>query len=148
MGYSPYWFSKNAAGASRGTASNFQNNTGVTINKATPVCINSSGNMVPLDISNESTVLAMVGLTNAAIPNAAMGGVQDGGRLEDVSVPFSVGDPLWVSKSGGLTNNKPSAGSNGYVSGDFVIFVGMVVKNEFTPSLKDIKLMISIIGQL
>lgn len=148
MSFSPFFFNKNATGAVRAITTNFQNASGSTLNKGTPVCVNTSGQIIGVNVASEASVLAIVGLTNVSIPNAAIGGVQDSGRLEDVSVAFTVGDPLWISKTGGLTNVKPENGIGGFTDGDFVIFVGVVVKNEFNPVLKDIKMMLSIVGQL
>lgn len=149
MSYSPYFLNSQALGSSRSTASNFVNASGFTMVKGTPVAINSNGQIINIDVSNESLVLSFIGLTNVNLPSAATGGVQDNGRLEDVIYPsFNVGDPLWVSKSGGLTNIKPQIGVDGFLDGDWVIFVGVFIKNEFNTSLRDIKLAIEIVGQL
>ena len=112
------------------------------------VSTNTSGQIEPVDVSDEASVLAIVGITAESIPSAATGNVVNGGRLEDVATGFSVGDALYVGSNGLLTNIKPTEGANGFVSGDFVIFVGVVVKNEFNPSDQDIQLMISVVGQL
>lgn len=151
MSYSPYFLNKSASGnvaSSRGTNSNFQNGSGSTLAKAILVAINASSQLVPVSVSDESTVEKIVGMTSMSIPNAAIGSVIDNGRLEDVSIGFSVGTALYWSKTGDLTNVKPEEGIDGFVAGDLVIFIGVVVQNEFNPSLKDIKLMISVIGQL
>lgn len=151
MSYSPYFFNKNASGTvsgSRGTITNFQNGSGSTLAKATLVAVNASSQLVPVSVVSEATVLTIVGMTSMSIPNAAIGAVQDNGRLEDVASSFSIGDALYLGKDGLLTNLKPEIGVAGFVEGDFVIFVGVLVKNEFNVSLKDIKLMISVIGQL
>lgn len=149
MGYSPYFLNAQALGSVKSVASNFINASGSTMIKGTPAAVNTSSQLIAVDVSVEATVLAMVGLTSVVLPAAATGGVIDNGRLEDVTYPgFNVGDPLWVSKTGGLTNVKPDIGVGGFVAGDFVIFVGVFVKNEFNSSLRDIKLMLSIVGQL
>lgn len=148
MSFSPFFFNKNATGAVRAITTNFQNASGSTLTKGTPVCVNASSQLTNVNVSSEASVMALVGLTNVSIPNAATGGVQDSGRLEDVSVGFALGDPLWISKTGGLTNVKPEIGVGGFTDGDFVVFVGVVVRNEFNVSLKDIKMMLSIVGQL
>lgn len=148
MSFSPYFFNKNATGSVRSLTTNFQNASGSTLAKGTPACVNASSQLIAVNVSLEASVMAIVGLTNVAIPNAATGGVQDSGRLEDVAVAFALGDPLWISKTGGLTNMKPEIGVGGFTDGDFVVFVGVVVRNEFNASLKDIKMMLSIVGQL
>lgn len=151
MSYSPYFLNKNGTGnvaGSRGTITNFQNGSGSTLAKATLVSVNVSGQLVPTDVTSEVLVQAMVGLTGISIPNAASGEVVDNGRLEDITTSFAIGDALYLGKTGLLINTKPEIGVATFDEGDFVIFVGVVVKNEFNGSLKDLKLMISVIGQL
>lgn len=136
------------SGSARSLASGYQNASGGTLAKATPVSVNASGQLIAIDVSNQAIVQAMVGLTTASIPNAANGQITDSGRLENVTSSFTVGDALYVSKTGGITNLKPDIGTGGFVSGDFVIFIGVLVNNEFVPANLDIKLMLSTIGQL
>lgn len=136
------------AGSARSLASGYQNASGGTLAKATPVSVNASGQLIAVNVSNEAIVQAMVGLTTASIPNAANGQITDSGRLENVTSSFTPGDALYVAKDGSVTNLKPDIGAGGFVSGDFVIFIGVLVKNEFVPSNLDIKLMISLVGQL
>lgn len=151
MSFSPYFLNKSATGTvsgSRGTITNFMNGSGSTLAKATLVAVNASSQLVPVSVSDEPTVSKIVGCTGMEIPNAAIGSVVDNGRLEDVTISFAIGDALYLGKDGFLTNNKPDYGIDGFEAGDFIIFIGVVVQNEFNPSLKDIKLMISVIGQL
>lgn len=130
-------------------APGYQNGSGSTISLASPVSTNTSGNVVLTDVSDEALALAFVGLTNGSIPNAATGIVLNSGRIENITNPFAIGDPIWVGSSPGtLTNIMPNAGIDGFVALDFVIFVGVVVKNEFNPVQKDIQLLTQIIGQL
>lgn len=148
MSYSPNSRGSSFKGSSRQLQTGYQNGTLSTMAKGTPVASNVSGQLILLDVSNETTVLSMVGLTSSEIPSAASGLVVSGGRLEDISLPYNVGDAIYVGKSATLTNIKPNVGSNGFVVGDFVIFVGVVVKNEFNLSQLDIQLMLSLVGQL
>lgn len=149
MSYSPAFFNQQSNGSSKGTGSNFQNGSGSSLLKGTPVSVLASNSQLsPVDVSSEASVQAIVGLTNAIIPVGAIGNVMDNGRLQDVSTSFAYGDALYIAKNGSLTNIKPTVDQDSFVEGDFVVFVGVVVKNEFNPSLKDIKLMISVIGQL
>lgn len=152
MSYSPFFFNKSATGTvsgSRGTTTNFMNGSGSSLAKATLVAVNSSSQLIPVSVTNESTVGKIVGMTGMSIPNAAIGSVVDNGRLEDVSLLFTIGTALYLGKDGNLTSEKPDYGGvGGWAAGDFIIFIGVVVQNEFNPSLKDIKLMISVIGQL
>lgn len=147
MTYSPNGFSK-FSGSSKALGSNFQNGSGSTLDKCVLVSVNASSQLVPTVVDNEALVQAIVGVTSISIPNAASGGIVDNGRLEDITTSFAVGDAIYLGKTGLLINTKPVIGSYGFVDGDFVIFVGVIVKNEFNVSLKDMKLMISVIGQL
>jgi hypothetical protein len=148
MTYSPSFFNKESKGSSRQTVTNFMNGYGSDLVKGRLVSVNTSGYLVPTTVYDEVLVQAIVGMTNISIPNAATGSVVDNGRLEDISTSFSVGDAIYLNRDGNLTNIKPEIGVSGFVEGDFVIFLGVVIKNEFNASLKDIKLMISVIGQL
>jgi len=152
MSYTPYFLNKDAAGnvqGSRTTSTNFQNGSGSTLAKATLVAVNTNSHLVPVSVTDESTVSSIVGMTSMSIPNGAIGSVVDNGRLENVSTLFSLGTALYLNKDGSLTDVKPDYGGiSGWAAGDFIIFVGVVVQNEFNGSLKDIKLMISVIGQL
>lgn len=138
-----------AARASRTLVTGYQNGSGSTISLGSPVSSNTSGQILLTDVSDPVSARAFLGLTNVAIPNAANGSVISGGRIENITNPFTVGDPVYVGSSPGtLTNVKPNAGFDGFVSLDFVIFVGVVVKNEFNPLQKDIQLLTQLIGRL
>lgn len=148
MGFSPYFVNKNSVGASRATQGAYQNGSGSTLAMGVPVSVNTSSQILPLNVSSEVSVQALVGLTGISIPNAASGSVVDNGRLENITTSFAIGDAVYAGKSTPLTNLKPDIGVAGFASGDFVVFVGVVVKNEFDPLLFDLKLMLSVIGQL
>ena len=150
MGYSPYFLNQNSKGSVRSTVTNFQNGSGSTLAMGIPVSVNTSSQIVPLDVTSEASVQALVGMTSvqAGIPSGATGSVVDNGRLENVTTSFSVGDAVYAGKDTPLTNVKPDLTVGDWAEGDFVIFLGVVVKNEFNPAQLDIKLMISLIGQL
>lgn len=147
MSYSPN-FRGSTGNASKQLQSTYVNALGGTISKGTVLSINTSGQIFPIDVTSEVSVGALVGIANQDIPAAATGLVVSGGRLTNVTTSFSIGDAVYVGSDGLLTNVKPDLGSAGFVSGDFVIFIGVVVKNEFNPALQDIQLMISVVGQL
>lgn len=149
MGYNPSATGTAFKGSARSAASNYQNGTGSTMPIATPVAVNGSSQLILVDVSSEASVLAMVGYTAIAIPSAAIGSVASNGRLENVTTGFAVGSPLWVGNTpGSLTNVQPDLTVSGWATGDFVIFVGIVVQNEFNPANQDIQLSTQIIGQL
>ena len=58
------------------------------------------------------------------------------------------GDIMYVAKDGSLTNIKPTDGEDGFVSGDFVIKVGVIVKDSNNPSQKNLIVNIQVMGQL
>jgi hypothetical protein len=150
MGYNPSFAGTVANGSSRQTQSGgFTNGTGSTIAIGTPVSTNTVGNMVLLDVTNEALVNAFIGLTSIRVPANAEGLVVNAGRLEGINLGFSVGDPVYAGITpGSLTNIKPDLTVSGWNSGDFVIFLGCYVKNQFTSGLYDIQLMPTIVGQL
>lgn len=148
MTYSPSFFNKESKGSARQTITNFVNGSGSTLAKGTAVSINSSSQLVLVDVSSVSSVQAIVGVTGIDLPNAANGAVVDNGRLEDLTTSFVLGDSLYIGKTGELTSSKPEIGVASFVEGDFVVFMGVIVKNEFDPLKKDLKLMISVVGQL
>lgn len=124
------------------------NNTGVTMAKGTPARINSSGELDFIDVSVESQALAGVGVVAQSILNNSQGTFLSSGKVEDITTLASFGDLVYVSKTGGLTNSKPSIGVDSFISGDFVIQVGVIAKNEANPLLKDLIINIAIVGQL
>jgi hypothetical protein len=147
MTYNPNFVGSTAT-ASKKIQSPFTSGTGALIPKANPVSLTASGTIIPIDISDETSVYRIVGLCGQDLAGGETGEVIDTGRLEDVTIGYSVGDPLYISKAGFLTNARPDIGVDGFVAGDWVVFIGLVVKNLNDPLKKDIKLMIDIVGQL
>ena len=145
MSYSP---NPAASISARKLATNYTNGSGVTLLKGMPVSTLASGLVTSIDVSDQASMDAFVGLYNQDTPNAASGQVVDSGRLENFVTAFNVGDPIYVSKAGGLTNIPPSIGVAGFVAGDYCVFVGVIVVNEFNPLLKDIKILIEKVGDL
>lgn len=148
MSYSPYFLNQNSKGSSRSTVTGFQNASGSTLAQTTLVSVNASSQLLPTMVDSETLVQAIVGVTDAAIPNGTVGAVVDNGRLEEITTPYAIGDAIYLAKNGSFTNVKPNIGAAGFVSGDFVIFIGVIVKNEFNNTKTDLKLAISVIGQL
>lgn len=124
------------------------NNTGVTISKAIPVRINSSGEMDFINVSIEAEALSVAGLTSEEISDNSSGNFVSSGKVSNITTTASFGDLMYIDKTGALTNIKPSIGVNGFVSGDFVVSVGVIAKNSSNPSNKDLIILIDVIGQL
>lgn len=123
------------------------NNTGSPVAKASPVRLSNTG-MMYINVSLEAEANAIAGLTKADVSNATSGEVISSGLLENIMTSASVGDIMYVSKTGDLTNIKPSIGVNGFVAGDWVIRVGAIAKNHDAPLQLDILVNIQIVGEL
>lgn len=150
MTYSPLFFKPNQPGSSvRALQTGYQNGTLSTITKSSPVSVNSSGQIILADVSSEANIKALVGLAALDLPSAASGSVIDQGRLEDITTSFNIGDPIYLGHTPGtLINTKPDIGSASFVAGDWIVFLGVIVQNEFDNAKKDLKLFIQVIGRL
>lgn len=124
------------------------NSSGASMPKATPVRLRPDGDMDFVDVSIEAHAFACSGITSSIVPNLSVGPVLTSGRLTNYITSFAFGDPVYVSKTGDLTNVKPSLGVGGFVAGDFIIAIGVVGKNADNPANKDIILNIGLVGQV
>jgi len=148
MTYSPNFRGNSSAAPSKSVATGLLNNTGNTLTKATPVYVNSSGDMAAIDVSSEASALSIVGVVVDDINHSNRGEIAYSGRIEDVSVLGSFGDSIYISKLGTLTNVKPSQGVGGFDIGDWIIRAGVLAKNENNPALKDLILNVAPLGQI
>jgi hypothetical protein len=123
------------------------NNTGNTLEYLTPVRINISGDLDTIDISQESA-MGIIGIVASNISDSSSGEVISTGKVFNVSLDGDFGDIIYVSKTGGLTNLKPSIGVGGFEAGDFCISIGVLAKNQSNPLQKDLILSIDTVGQL
>ena len=124
------------------------NSTGSLITKGTPLRINTSGTLDFINVSVESEAVAVSGIATNDITSGQKGTITSGGKIEDITTTASLGDLLYVSKTGGLTSVRPEIGAGGFLSGDFVIMAGVVAKNETNPVKKDIIVSMDIQGRL
>lgn len=124
------------------------NNTGSPLPKGTPVRINVSGELDIIDVGVEAEAFSAAGVVLETIANGASGDIINSGKITDITTTAVLGDVVFVSKTGGLTNVKPSIGVSGFVAGDLVIRVGVIAKNEDNPSLKDLIVSLAIVAQL
>lgn len=123
------------------------NNTGLTIGKGTPVTIDTNGNIVEVDVSIEDC-LSIIGIAKEDINDGAYGLVTTSGSLKGIITTAGMGSILYVAKDGLMTNTKPSTGVDGFISGDFVIRLGVLVKDSDNPSQKNLVVNIQVVGQL
>lgn len=126
-----------------------KNNSGSSIAELSAIYIDGNGDIDKVDVSNENTITTFIGITQATIANASTGPVALQGRIANITTSFNFGDYVYVSAVPGiLTNILPAVGSNGFVSGDFLIRVGVIAKNSSNPLQKDLLIDLEIIGQL
>lgn len=150
MSYSPNFRGSVGKGSSRQNQTGYINGTLSTLDISTPVSVNVSGNMLPLDVSDEASAQGFLGLVSISTPASATGLVVNSGRLEGITlVGFTVGDAVYAGPTpGSLTNVKPDRSAPGWSEGMFVIFLGCYVVNQFNGGLHDIQLMPTLIGVL
>jgi hypothetical protein len=148
MSYSPNFRGNQSNASSRQLITDYVNGSGAAIPQGTPVTVNSIGQILPVDVTSESSVSGMVGYAYVRIPASASGPVISAGRLENIITGFSVGDPIYIGLSGTLINQKPDDGIAGFGPGDFVVFVGVLVQNEFNPAQTDLQLFTQVVGEL
>lgn len=128
--------------------SSFSNTSGSTLTKLTPVRVTNTGSIAVIDVAVEAQALAIAGVISADTVTGSSGSVVASGRIESVTTSAAFGDTLYVSKTGGTTNIKPSEGVAGFIAGDYIIKLGVVASNATTPINKDLLMAIQIIGQI
>jgi hypothetical protein len=148
MSYSPLYFAPQGGGTSIATVTNYTNATISMIAQGTPVSTNTFGLVAPTDVTSQTSVQALVGYAQVRMPASSSGPVISNGRLENIMTSFAVGDAIYIGLGGTLINQKPDVGVAGFVEGDFVVFVGVLVQNQTNPSLTDIQLFTQTIGEL
>jgi len=146
MTYRPYSSILNAI-TSYSTKSRLSNDSGLTVLQFMPVKLTTSGGIAGIDVSIDIDILGIVGISEEMIPTGSEGYIVTQGKIENVG-SFDFGDYVYISKTGGLTNELPSEGVAGFVSGDWVVKVGVIGKNENNPLVKDLFIGIQIVGQL
>lgn len=125
-----------------------ENNTGSTITALTPVGINTTtGELQLVDPGVESQALNTVGVLPKDIANGSSGRIITSRPLRGIVTSLNYG-PVYVSKSGVLTNTVPDIGVGGFGSGDWVIKVGTLHKNRDNSDTKDLVVNIVVKGQL
>ena len=151
MSYSPTSYYPQSTGTAEGVSTTYTNASAVTaIPQAQAVAINSSGLIVPLDVTSQASVQAMVGYAAVRIPTSSAGQVISNGRLKlyTNTNSYPLNTPLYVDLTGNPTNIVPAVGVNGFASGNYVVFMGVLVPNEKNPLEFDISLFTQVIGAL
>lgn len=135
-------------GSGEALETSMNNGSGATLTALTPVRGDTSGKANTVDVATEAQAFAIVGITKASISNGSDGTIVIGGRLKNITTSAVFGDKLFVSKTGGVTATKPDIGSGGFVAGDFVIEMGVIVRNNTVITNKDLDVNIRVVGQL
>lgn len=153
MGFNPLYVGSQSQGSSRQLLTNYLNSTGIAIPQGSPCSTLSDGSIALTDVTSQTSVQSFVGYAWARIPDATMGPVVSGGRLENLTgYSFSIGDAIYVSVGGSLQNTKPVDNSGNpvapFTSGDFMVFCGVIVKNEDNPSNQDLQVLTQNLGEL
>jgi hypothetical protein len=149
MSYRPYQaIIAEATGASTGQTISLRNQSGATISTLQPVTVDANGRLKAVDVSLEADALKVIGVAKENIPNNSNGDVVASGRFENITTSLNFGDYVYVSKSGGLTEILPSEGVGGFVSGDFIIRIGVITRNVTYPTQKDLLVSVVTLGQV
>lgn len=149
MTYRPYAaIIAQAQAANSNLTAQLINDTGSNIPILTPVSVDSDGRLITIDVSGDDSVISIAGVTAEEILDGSSGSVALNGRIVNITTSFLHGDYLYVSKTGGLTNEVPTSGVNGFVDGDAVIRVGVIVRNASAPSQKDLLVKMQLVGKL
>jgi len=122
--------------------------TGVTIAALTPIGLDSVGKLDTLDVSSEDSSFSVVGIIKEAVDHTNDATVVTKGRIENTGLGFAFREPLFVSKTGVITDTKPSIGVDGFAVGDWVISIGKLIENSITSGQKDLEINIRVVGQL
>ena len=148
MSYTPNTVGSQFYGSARSLATGYINGMGTTLTQSTPVCVNTSGQMISVDVTSDAAIAGLIGLVQQDTPSTALGLVTDNGRLENITTSFSIGDPVYINFDGTLTNVRPDLTVSGWAVGMYMVFIGVIVMNQFNPALKDIKIYLDVLGQL
>ncbi len=149
MSYRPYAaIIAEATSAATGMRVELQNDSGSAIASLQPVCSDSDGKIQAIDVSIEDDAIKTLGVSTTSISDGSSGLILTHGRLEAVTTPYSFGDYVYVSKTGDLTNILPSEGVGGFISGDYIIRIGTIVRNKSIPSQKDLLVNVTVVGQV
>lgn len=126
----------------------YVNSTGSILTALQVISINTgTGNLQLASVSSENTILSGLGLTEAAVPIGDEASIVHKGQIKNVTTSLTYG-AVFLNKDGTLTNTQPNIGINGFIEGDFVLKVGVIIKNKDNPLNKDFIVDFSIVGQL
>jgi len=105
------------------------------LTKGKPVSIVASGNGDATDIGLEASSYGFIGLVKTSVSSGNTAEVLTvGSILRDVPSEYSMtgqfGKPVFISPTGTLTLTIPAIGVSGFQEGDYVIYVGSLIKGS------------------
>lgn len=124
------------------------NSSGSVIIAGSPVKTGPGNTIELVDVSIPSDVEAIIGVAAQDIADGTSGILITDGRVENIVTSFSIGDIVWIDKSGALTNIGPNIGVNSFASGDAVVVVGTIAENLNNASQRDLIVDIDNLGLL
>jgi len=125
------------------------NNSGSTILKGSPVSMNTSGELQLVDVSVPGSASKISGVAADNIPNGSSGLVCVAGVIADLSTSLNFGDAVFAgSTAGTITGDEPQNGVDGFVVDDYVIRLGVIIKNPTVLTQKDLIVNFYIVGTL
>ena len=129
-------------------ATSLRNMTGSLVSKGTPIAVDTNGQINLVDVSDEALALSVIGVAGSAITDGAFGSIVTHGAMKGLVTSATFGDIMYIAKDGFLTNIKPTLDNEGFVAGDFVIKMGVLVRDATNPSNKNLIVNIQVMGQL
>jgi hypothetical protein len=148
MTYSPTFFSTTTIEKSRALEGfAYPNASGVVLPKGYVVSLGTSGFEL-VDITNENSVSTIVGIIADDIAVGGNGNFLSNGTLEEIEGLGLSNGPVYLSKTGALTNIKPDIDQPSYDVGDFIVRVGTIITNADNPSKQDLVISLIVRGQL
>ena len=125
------------------------NGTLVALAQGSPVSVSISGTLQPVNVSDTANATASVGIVFApSIGVGAIGEYITNGLFIGMGAVFSFGDVIYVDKSMALSNVRPSVGVGGFLAGDYIVKIGVVVRNQSNPLVKDLLVGVQVVGKL
>jgi hypothetical protein len=126
-----------------------KNTTGSTISKGAVVSVDGAGELILTDVSISTRATKVLGVASENILSGNSGLICVNGKIDNLTTSLGFGDRAFLSSTAGaLTATVPSIGVDGFVSGDYVISVGLIIQDPSTPGQKNLVVNMDIVGTL
>lgn len=114
----------------------------------TAVAINPSGFGAIVNVGTSGNAESAVGILMANISGGGAATVVLGGKIINCGLSHAAGSVLYVAKDGSLTASKPTSGVGGFVTGDYIVRVGVISVDPANLVTKDLIVDVQVVGQL